>query len=121
MSAVSTSASKPPAEHEILKQSWFKSVGPRTYAAQVKKAGNGNHFLVITEGKRDDSTGDIRKSRLFLFSEDFAEFFRMLHETAKFIRENPVPDDVRRRRENFWDKQRRNGAGRAAAGRSPAG
>src|SRR5579864_33514 len=91
-------------EAEILFQKYFKSVGPRTYAAQVKKAGTGNHFLVLTEGRRADSTGEIRKTRLFLFSEDFAEFFRMLHETARFIRENPIPDDVRKRREKFWAK-----------------
>src|SRR5688500_1724565 len=30
------------AEHEILFQRFFKSVGPRTYVAQVKKATNGN-------------------------------------------------------------------------------
>src|SRR6185312_8443639 len=68
-------------EAEILFQNYFKPVGPRTYAAQVK---------------RDESTGDIRKTRLFVFSEDFVAFFRMLHETAKYIRENPVPDDVRK-------------------------
>ena len=45
-------------EHEIMFQNWFKSVGPRTYAAQVKKAKNGNHFLVLTEGKRDEKTGE---------------------------------------------------------------
>ena len=28
-------------EHEILFQKFFKSVGPRTYAAQVKRAKNG--------------------------------------------------------------------------------
>lgn len=102
-------------EAEILFQKYFKSVGPRTYAAQVKKAGNGNHFLVLTEGKRDDSTGEIRKTRLFLFSEDFAEFFRMLHETAKFIRENPVPDDIRQKREKFWAKQNGNGTPKKSA------
>src|SRR5688572_13535174 len=37
-------AARKDAEHEILFQKYFKSVNPqRTYAAQVKKAGNGNH------------------------------------------------------------------------------
>jgi hypothetical protein len=95
--------SKP--EHEILFQKYFKSVGPRTYAAQLKRAGNGNHFLVLTEGKRDEKTAEVRKTRLFVFGEDFATFFRMLHETAKFIRENPVSDEVRAKRERYWAKQ----------------
>lgn len=103
-SAASDAQPKP--EPEILFQNYFKSIGPRTYAAQVKRAGNGNHFLVLTEGKRDDKTSDVRKTKLFVFSEDFSAFFRMLHETAKFIRENPVPDDVRQRREKFWTKHK---------------
>lgn len=78
------------AEHEILFQKYFKSVGPRTYASQVKRANNGNHYLVLTEGKRDRATGEVRKTRLFVFSEDFIPYFRMLQETAQFIREHPV-------------------------------
>jgi hypothetical protein len=113
-------ATKPDAE--ILFQKYFKSVGPRTYAAQLKKAGNGNHFLVFTEGKRDENTMEIRKTRLFVFSEDFAEFFKMLHETACFIRQNPVPDDVRKKREKYWARQREgagsNGSGHAARPRN---
>ncbi|HWE03042.1 MAG TPA: DUF3276 family protein [Tepidisphaeraceae bacterium] len=96
------SGKKPAREHEILFQNWFKSAGPRTYAAQVKKANNGNHFLVLTEGKRDEATGEVRKSRFFLYSEDFVEFFKMMKETALFIRENPVPADVKRRQEKRY-------------------
>src|SRR5437588_9342050 len=40
-------------EEAILFQTFFKSVGPRTYASQVKRPANGNHFLVLTEGNRD--------------------------------------------------------------------
>ena len=92
-------------EAKILFQQYFKSVGPRTYAAQIKEASNGNHFLVLTEGKRDDATGDVRKTRLFVFSEDFTEFFRMLHQTAQFIKANPVPDEIKQRRQKFWAKK----------------
>ena len=35
----------PKPEPTILFQKFFKSVGPRTYAAQVKEAANGNHFV----------------------------------------------------------------------------
>ena len=96
-------ADKP--EHEILFQTYFKSVGPRTYAAQVKKASNDNHYLVLTEGKRDEKTGEVRKARLFVYSEDFVAFFRMLQDTAQFIRANPVPDEVKKRRDRFWTKK----------------
>ena len=93
------------ADHEILFQQFFKSVGPRTYAAQVKRAGNGNHYLVLTEGKRDEKTGEVRKVRLFLFSEDFVEFFKLMKGTAEFIKAHPLPDEVKRKREKFWAKQ----------------
>jgi len=96
----------PKAEHEILFQQYFKSVNPqRTYAAQLKRANNGNHFLVLTEGKRDESTGEVRKTRLFLYGEDFIEFFKLLQATAQFIRANPVPDEVKKKRGRFWAKK----------------
>lgn len=109
----STAGTKTPPkpEADVLFQKYFKSVGPRTYAAQIKRAGNGNHFLVLTEGKRDESSGEVRKTRLFLFSEDFVPFFRMLHETAQFIKANPVPDDVRKRQERRWAKSREGATG----------
>jgi len=115
-----TDKDKPKQEPKILFQQFFKSVGPRTYAAQLKEAGNGNHFLVLTEGKRDEATGEVKKIRLFVFSEDFREFFHMLHETAQFIKANPVPEEVRHRRERHWAKKgdSANGGG-APASRSP--
>jgi len=97
---------KPKPEPQIIFQKFFKSVGPRTYASQMKRAGNGNHFLVLTEGRRDEKTGEVRKTRLIVFSEDFVEFFHMLHETAQFIKANPVPDNVRQRRASFWAKKK---------------
>jgi hypothetical protein len=105
-------ADKP--EAKILFQTYFKSVGPRTYAAQVKLAGNGNHFLVLTEGRRDDATGEVRKSRVFVFSEDFVAFFRQLQEIAQFIRGHPVSDEVKQKRQRYW--ARKNGDGGAAKG-----
>jgi len=91
----------------ILFQRYFKSVGPRTYAAQLKEAKNGNHYLVFTEGKRDDKTSEVRKTRLFLFSEDFTQFFRLLKETAEFVKANPVSDKVRARQMKRWSKPAR--------------
>ena len=102
-------------EAKILFQSYFKSVGPRTYAAQLKEAGNGNHFLVLTEGKRDDKTGEVRKTRLFVFSEDFAAFFKLARETAAFVEAHPVPEEVRRKRAKFWANPNRRDNGRSNA------
>jgi hypothetical protein len=95
----------PRPEPRILFQKYFKSVGPRTYAIQVKEASNGNHFLVLTEGKRDDKTGEVRKTRLFVFSEDFQQFISTFDQAVKFIRDNPISPEVAQRRRKFWEKQ----------------
>src|ERR1700735_2306410 len=100
-----SSKQRPKEEPKILFQKFFKSVGPRTYVAQLKEATNGNHFLVLTEGKRNDKTGEIRKTRLFAYSEDFVEFFRLLQDTAHFIKANPVDPQVKARRAKFWAKK----------------
>jgi hypothetical protein len=71
----------------------------------VKKAGNGNHYVAFTEGRRDDATGEVRKTRLFVYSEDFIEFFRMLQETAHFIKDNPVPEGISKKRRQFWSRK----------------
>jgi hypothetical protein len=92
-------------DQKILFQNYFRSVGPRTYAAQVKEASNGNHFLVLTEGKRDPKTDELRKTKLLVFSEDFEAFFKMCDEAARFIKANPVPPEIRRRQQNFWAKR----------------
>ena len=88
----------------ILFQTYFKSVGPRTYAAQMKRANNGNHYLVFTEGKRDKETDEVRKTSLFVFSEDFPAFFKMLKETAECVRAHPVPAEVAAKRQQFWKR-----------------
>jgi|GEM_PF-2844090 len=114
MSAVA-SPSKPEGKQDsdILFQTYFKSVGPRTYAAQVKRAGNGNHFVVLTEGKRDENSGEVRKTRLYVFSEDFSAFFKMLQETAVFIRANPLPEEIKQKRANYWKKKAREEKGQS--------
>lgn len=95
----------PPPEAKILFQQFFRSVGPRTYAAQVKEAGNGNHFVVLTESKRSEEDAEPRKTRLFVFSEDFVEFFKLLSATAQFIKANPVSDEVKARQQKYWAKK----------------
>lgn len=89
----------------ILFQTYFKSVGPRTYAAQLKRAGNGNHYLVFTEGKRDKVTDEVRKTSVYVFSEDFISFFKMFKETAEHVKSHPVPAEVAQKRTKFWQKQ----------------
>lgn len=102
----------------ILFQTYFQSVGPRTYAAQLKRARNGNQFLVFTEGRRDKVTDEVRKTSLYVFSEDFASFFRMLKETAEFIKAHPLPKDIAEKRKKFWQKE---SEARPAPAASPGG
>ncbi len=107
-SDVTTNSAPAKPEAPILFQQYFKS-GRRTYAAQVKQTKAGDHFLVLTDGRRDPETDELRKSMLFLFSQDFPAFFKMLHDTAQWIKANPVPEEVRQRQQQY--KQRSGGKG----------
>ena len=100
----------PKPEPKILFQTYFKSVGPRTYAAQLKEAGNGNHFLAFTEGKRDQKTDELRKVSVLVFSEDFEAFFKLVHAAEAFVRDHPVPTEVREKQRKYWAQK--NGQGR---------
>jgi hypothetical protein len=88
----------------IVFQQWFKSVGPRTYAAQMKQAKNGNYYLVLTEGKRDPKTNELIKHSLYLFSEDFRAFLDLMRATAQWITDNPLPAEVKAKRDAHWKK-----------------
>jgi hypothetical protein len=112
------SESKP--EAKILFQKFFHSVGPRTYAGQVKELANGNHLLVLTEGKRDADTGEVRKTRLLIFGEDFTAFFKLLAETAAFIRANPLSEEIKEKRRRFWAKKDRDAREESRPGIRPS-
>lgn len=98
-------------EDVVLFQKYFKSLGPRAYAAQIKRAPNGNHCLVLIESKRDAETHEIKKSKVLIWSEDLASFFKMMQETLHFHKANPVPEEIRKRRERYWQKRAEESAG----------
>jgi hypothetical protein len=100
----------PKSASNSLFQKSCKSHGNRGYSAHLKELPNGNHLLVLTDAKCDPQTGQTKKSRLYVHGEDFLTFFRMLHETAGFIRNHPVPEDIRRQRERYWHRKHRRSA-----------
>ena len=104
-SAPATPSAKPQAarasaakgDHKILFQKYFKSIGPRTYAVQIKESNNGNHYIVLTEGKRDLVTSEIRKNRLFIYSEALCRLLPdVVHETdPSSLRPTPVSEQIK--------------------------
>jgi hypothetical protein len=115
----SFASSKPKAEPKIIHQTFFRSVGPRTYAAQVKEIANGNHLLVLTEGKRDEQTNEVRKSRLFVYAEDFPELFKMLDDARAFIYAHPVSKAAQARRQKFWERHNQTAKAEVKVPREP--
>ena len=105
-------------EPKILFQKYFKSIGTRSYAAHLKENDKGNQFLVLTESKRDPASGETKKSKVFIYSEDFAQYFRMLHETAQFIKAHPVSEEIKLKRQRYWARKEAEQA--AAARLAPA-
>jgi hypothetical protein len=103
--AGAVAATRDKAEAKVLFEKLMQTAGPRSYAAHVKELPNGNHLLILSEGKRDGETGEIRTSRLLIYGEDFSAFFKLLHETAGFIRANPLSDEIRQKRNKFWAKK----------------
>ena len=103
--APATSAGSSKGDHKILFQKYFKSISPRQYSVHLKECPSGNHYLVLTETKRDPETGESKKSRIFVYSEDFSQYFRMLHETAQFIKTHPVAEEIKLKRQRYWAKK----------------
>ena len=60
---------------------------------------------MLTEGRRDRNTGELRKIKFLVWSEDFRAFFDLLRETAGFIKANPVPEEVRTRQAKRWARE----------------
>lgn len=114
----SQSAEKP--EHGMLFQEYFKSVGTRTYVAQLKVATNGNHYLVLTEANRAKGAEEVRKTRIFIYSEDFKAFFDLVSSAQKFITANPVPADVAGKQAAYWRKFRKQPAATGTANSTSA-
>ena len=77
---------KPP---QNLKTWAFDSVGPRKYALQIRKAGNGNPCFRIVEGLPQDD-GTYRKFNVTIWSEDFDSFFRVFDELRQYIQSNNI-------------------------------
>jgi hypothetical protein len=113
-SSAAAAAAAAAKEPKILFQKYFKSIGTRAYAAHLKENEKGNQFLVLTESKRDPSSGETKKTKVFIYSEDFAQYFRMLHETAQFIKAHPISEEMKLKRQRYWARKE---AEQAAAAR----
>lgn len=74
---------------EVVHTVAFDSVGPRKYALQIKKAGNGNPSLRIVEGV-PQGDGTFRKFHLTIWSEDFDRFFEELDAMRAYMREHNI-------------------------------
>lgn len=62
--------------------------GNRTYFFDVKKTRSGEHYLTITESKKqfsEEGHPTYKKYKLHLYREDFHKFQESLNETVNFI------------------------------------
>lgn len=90
----------------------FDSSGPRKYAIQVWKAGNGNPCLKIIEGIPNGDDGTFRKFNVTIWSEDFEKFWAALDEVRQYIAEN----DIRTPPGHKYEPGRRKRSGRSRTG-----
>lgn len=98
----------PSTDPETLFQAYFKSIGPRRYAAQLQRASNGNHYLVLTESKPDKETKELRRTKLYIYSEDFDAFFNLMRHAFHGTKEHPVPANIAAKQQAYWKNPRGN-------------
>lgn len=87
---VGTSTGAENGEKPIIFQQYFKN-GNRTYASQVKISQIGKKYLVLTEGRRDPKTQELKKHTICVFEQDFKQFFAILQETVLYLRSAKDP------------------------------
>lgn len=87
--SASSGTGKAARQPQTLKTWVFDSVGPRKYALQVCKAGNGNPSVRIVEGVPQDD-GSYRKFNITVWSEDFERFFDLVDELRDYLKTNDI-------------------------------
>jgi hypothetical protein len=67
--------------------------GKRKYFFDVKKTrGGDDYFLNIVESRRDRDGEGFRKTKIFVYKEDFGKFIAGLHEAVAHVRDEYMPD-----------------------------
>lgn len=94
--------------------SWqLKSVGSRTYFFDLKEAKTNNTYLQITESRPKGAEAEgFEQNRIFLFSEDFDEWFKTLGDVYRHLKAHPDQAKPPGRREPDQAKERRRANGR---------
>ena len=80
--------------------------GKRTYFFDVRATRKNDHFLTITESKKnfnDDGSVSYSKHKLFLYKEDFEKFSNALNDTFEKISELNSANTASESKENFTD------------------
>ncbi len=65
--------------------------GKRTYFFDVRETRQGDHYLVLTESMKfidNDGSSKFKRSKLFLYKEDFEKFAKGYEEAVDFIKRN---------------------------------
>ena len=101
--------------------SWrLKSAGSRTYFFDLKETKTNNTYLQVTESKPKGKEEDgFEQNRIFLFSEDFEEWFKTMGEVYRHLKAHPDQANPPGRRDPK-DRNNRNGANGKRNSRAPA-
>jgi hypothetical protein len=59
----------------------------------------------------------VRKTRIFVYGEDFDSFIDLLRHAAVWIKQHPVSDEFKQKRRQFWQKRQRGASDRASPAR----
>ncbi len=71
--------------------------GKRTYFFDVRATRADDYYITITESRKqsnDDGSAFYKKHKIFLYKEDFIEFFDTLQEVIQFVADNKGEDYI---------------------------
>ena len=101
--------------------SWrLKSAGSRTYFFDLRKTKTDNTYLQITESKPKGPDQDgFDQNRIFLFSEDFDDWFKTLGDVYRHLKAHPdQANPPGRRSPDQTSKPKQTNAGKRARPRA---
>ena len=93
-------------EEEIFSKTM--RAGRRTYFFDVRSTKAGDYYLTLTESKKftnDDGSFHFKKHKIYLYKEDFSEFYRNLSEMTDYIIKEKGEEVISERHQKDYQRE----------------
>ena len=82
--------------------------GRRTYFFDVRSTKAGDYYLTLTESKKftnEDGSFHYKKHKIYLYKEDFSEFFSILNEMTSYVISEKGEEVISERHQKDFKKE----------------